>query len=258
MCITTWMLYCPTACVCVRQSVCAWTEWLSYSQTLFMVGMLLGSLFGGAISDRYHSLGKYAEQQTEIKKTTTTTISPSLTFVSPLPPALFLFVLSFLGAGMASVQCCWCACACSLFVASPLPLYLIRCSSWLCAAWRASAAAASTSAPSAWVRTYKEAARGKGSFWRLVSLKVIDWFWLLKVQNVPDKKHVFENCLCINKDLIVWYSLTHAADPKHVTLMMWPFNDAGLTVCECRNQELWKPPCWDWEKCPWREWERVH
>lgn len=55
------MLCCLTACVCVRQSVCAWTEWLPYSQTLFMVGMLLGSLFGGAISDRYHSLGKTRE-----------------------------------------------------------------------------------------------------------------------------------------------------------------------------------------------------
>lgn len=55
------VLCCLTACVCVRQSVCAWTEWLPYSQTLFMIGMLLGSLFGGAISDRYHSLGKTRE-----------------------------------------------------------------------------------------------------------------------------------------------------------------------------------------------------
>ncbi|XP_049921390.1 solute carrier family 22 member 6 isoform X1 [Epinephelus moara] len=34
-------------------SVCGWTDWLSYSQTLFMLGLLLGSLVGGAISDRY-------------------------------------------------------------------------------------------------------------------------------------------------------------------------------------------------------------
>ncbi|XP_042370931.1 solute carrier family 22 member 6, partial [Plectropomus leopardus] len=34
-------------------SVCGWTGWLSYGQTLYMVGLLLGSLFGGAISDRY-------------------------------------------------------------------------------------------------------------------------------------------------------------------------------------------------------------
>ncbi|XP_056226699.1 solute carrier family 22 member 6 isoform X2 [Seriola aureovittata] len=36
-----------------RDSVCGWTDWLSYGQTLFMVGLLLGSLIGGAISDRY-------------------------------------------------------------------------------------------------------------------------------------------------------------------------------------------------------------
>ncbi|XP_071335729.1 solute carrier family 22 member 13 isoform X1 [Trachinotus anak] len=36
-----------------RDSVCGWTGWLSYGQTLFMVGLLLGSLIGGAISDRY-------------------------------------------------------------------------------------------------------------------------------------------------------------------------------------------------------------
>lgn len=86
------MLRCLTACVCVCQSVCAWTEWLSYSHTLFMVGMLLGSLFGGAISDRYHSLRKIAENQVNIK--------------TPLSPSLFLFVLTLLGAGMASAQCC--------------------------------------------------------------------------------------------------------------------------------------------------------
>lgn len=34
-------------------SVCGWTGWLSYGQTLYMVGLLLGSLVGGAISDRY-------------------------------------------------------------------------------------------------------------------------------------------------------------------------------------------------------------
>ncbi|XP_039998312.1 organic cation transporter-like protein isoform X2 [Xiphias gladius] len=36
-----------------RDSVCGWTDWLSYGQTLFTVGLLLGSLIGGAISDRY-------------------------------------------------------------------------------------------------------------------------------------------------------------------------------------------------------------
>ncbi|KAM7375571.1 hypothetical protein PAMA_014603 [Pampus argenteus] len=36
-----------------RDSVCGWTDWLSYGQTLFMVGLLLGSLVGGALSDRY-------------------------------------------------------------------------------------------------------------------------------------------------------------------------------------------------------------
>ncbi|XP_068458118.1 si:dkey-190l8.2 isoform X2 [Clinocottus analis] len=36
-----------------RDSVCDWTDWLPYGQTLYMVGLLLGSLVGGAISDRY-------------------------------------------------------------------------------------------------------------------------------------------------------------------------------------------------------------
>uniref|UniRef100_UPI0037E91F98 solute carrier family 22 member 13 n=1 Tax=Semicossyphus pulcher TaxID=241346 RepID=UPI0037E91F98 len=36
-----------------RDSVCGWADWLSFGQTLFMVGLLLGSLVGGAISDRY-------------------------------------------------------------------------------------------------------------------------------------------------------------------------------------------------------------
>ncbi|XP_040887918.1 solute carrier family 22 member 13 isoform X2 [Toxotes jaculatrix] len=36
-----------------QDSVCGWTDWLSYGQTLFMAGLLLGSLIGGAISDRY-------------------------------------------------------------------------------------------------------------------------------------------------------------------------------------------------------------
>ncbi len=39
-------------CVCLCQSVCGGTDWLSYGQTFFMVGMLLGSLVVGAISDR--------------------------------------------------------------------------------------------------------------------------------------------------------------------------------------------------------------
>ncbi|XP_034535198.1 solute carrier family 22 member 13 [Notolabrus celidotus] len=36
-----------------RNSVCGWADLLSFGQTLFMVGLLLGSLVGGAISDRY-------------------------------------------------------------------------------------------------------------------------------------------------------------------------------------------------------------
>ncbi|XP_069377640.1 solute carrier family 22 member 13 isoform X1 [Paralichthys olivaceus] len=36
-----------------RDSVCGWTDWLSYGQTVFMVGQLLGSLIGGEVSDRY-------------------------------------------------------------------------------------------------------------------------------------------------------------------------------------------------------------
>ncbi|XP_051797995.1 solute carrier family 22 member 13-like [Acanthochromis polyacanthus] len=38
-----------------RDSVCGWTDVLSYGQTLYMSGLLLGSLVGGAISDRYGS-----------------------------------------------------------------------------------------------------------------------------------------------------------------------------------------------------------
>ncbi|XP_034405107.1 solute carrier family 22 member 13 [Cyclopterus lumpus] len=36
-----------------RDSVCDWADWLPYAQTAYMVGLLLGSLVGGAISDRY-------------------------------------------------------------------------------------------------------------------------------------------------------------------------------------------------------------
>ncbi|KAM4560369.1 solute carrier family 22 member 6 isoform 2-T2 [Odontesthes bonariensis] len=36
-----------------RESVCGWTDWLPYGQPVFMTGLLLGSLVGGAISDRY-------------------------------------------------------------------------------------------------------------------------------------------------------------------------------------------------------------
>lgn len=36
-----------------QDSVCSWSDWLSYGQTFFMVGLLLGSLVGGAISDRF-------------------------------------------------------------------------------------------------------------------------------------------------------------------------------------------------------------
>ncbi|MEQ2206365.1 hypothetical protein XENOCAPTIV_028472 [Xenoophorus captivus] len=36
-----------------EESVCSWTDWLSYGQTVYMVGLLLGSVVGGAISDRY-------------------------------------------------------------------------------------------------------------------------------------------------------------------------------------------------------------
>ncbi|KAG7502223.1 solute carrier family 22 member 13-like [Solea senegalensis] len=37
----------------VEDSVCAWTHWLSYGQTVFMFGQLLGSMIGGTLSDRY-------------------------------------------------------------------------------------------------------------------------------------------------------------------------------------------------------------
>ncbi|XP_054651360.1 solute carrier family 22 member 6 isoform X2 [Dunckerocampus dactyliophorus] len=36
-----------------QDSVCSWTQWLSYGTTAFMVGLLLGTLLGGALSDRY-------------------------------------------------------------------------------------------------------------------------------------------------------------------------------------------------------------
>ncbi|KAK9524258.1 hypothetical protein VZT92_018110 [Zoarces viviparus] len=77
-----------------RESVCEWTDWLAYSQTLYMVGLLLGSLVGGALSDRYG-------------KRTVLLVSVYLQAVCGLVPAVLPQPLLYI-----AVRCvtgvCWC------------------------------------------------------------------------------------------------------------------------------------------------------
>ncbi|KAM3584943.1 uncharacterized protein V6R79_003180 [Siganus canaliculatus] len=123
-------------------SGCAWADWLSYGQTFFMVGMLLGSLVAGDLSDRY---GKRPVLLVAAFLYTVSGLTP--TFL-PLPQ-LFLAVRCLAGA------CCCCIniCAFSLAVewTAPTarlwpPAFLPFCFSlgtmggaplaWLSATWR--------------------------------------------------------------------------------------------------------------------------
>ncbi|KAM9829566.1 solute carrier family 22 member 13 isoform 2-T2 [Syngnathus typhle] len=87
-----------------RDSVCGQTPWLSYGRIVFMVGMLLGSLVGGALSDRY---GK----------------RPVLLFfvcVQPLcglVPAVFPQPTLFLAVRCLTGVCCCCINNCSVSLA---------------------------------------------------------------------------------------------------------------------------------------------
>ncbi|XP_037099059.1 solute carrier family 22 member 6 isoform X3 [Syngnathus acus] len=87
-----------------RDSVCGQTPWLSHGRIVFMVGMLLGSLVGGALSDRY---GK----------------RPVLLFcvcVQPLcglVPAVFPQPTLFLAVRCLTGVCCCCINNCSVSLA---------------------------------------------------------------------------------------------------------------------------------------------
>ncbi|XP_068612483.1 si:dkey-190l8.2 [Brachionichthys hirsutus] len=93
---------------------CGWTGLVPYGQTLFMVGMLLGSLVGGAISDRY---GKRPLMLVCVFLGAASGLVPAL-----LPqPVLFLVVRCLMGI------CCCCVnmCAFSLAVEwTPTPARL--------------------------------------------------------------------------------------------------------------------------------------
>lgn len=85
-------------------SVCAWTDWLSYSQTLYMVGMLLGSLVGGAISDRYG-------------KRPVLLVCVCLHAVCGLVPAVLHQPLVYLAVRCLTGVCCCCINICSFSLA---------------------------------------------------------------------------------------------------------------------------------------------
>lgn len=87
-----------------QDSVCAWADWLSYGQTLFMVGMLLGSLVGGAISDRYG-------------KRPVLLVCVCVLAVCGLVPAVFPQALVFLAVRCLMGVCCCCVYICSFSLA---------------------------------------------------------------------------------------------------------------------------------------------
>ncbi|XP_038158208.1 solute carrier family 22 member 13 isoform X2 [Cyprinodon tularosa] len=90
--------------------MCGWTDWLSYGQTAYMVGLLLGSLVGGAISDRYG-------------KRPVLLACACLHAFCGLLPAVFPQPLLFLAIRCLTAVCCCCIniCAFSLAVEWTLP-----------------------------------------------------------------------------------------------------------------------------------------
>nr|XP_029504628.1 solute carrier family 22 member 13-like [Oncorhynchus nerka] len=95
-------------------TVCMDPEVMSYSQTIYMTGLLLGSLFGGALSDRY---GKRAGLLVCVCVNAVTAVLPAV-----LPHALLFLTLRCL----AGVSCCCInICSFSLGVEWSLPRYRI-------------------------------------------------------------------------------------------------------------------------------------
>ncbi|KAM8904924.1 solute carrier family 22 member 13 isoform 2-T2 [Spinachia spinachia] len=85
-------------------SVCDWTDWLAYAQTLYMVGLLLGSLVGGAISDRYG-------------KRTVLLVCVYVHAVCGLVPALLPQAFLYLAVRCVTGVCCCCINICSFSLA---------------------------------------------------------------------------------------------------------------------------------------------
>ncbi|XP_070849985.1 solute carrier family 22 member 13 [Chaetodon trifascialis] len=85
-------------------SVCGWTDWLSYGQSFFMVGMLLGSLVGGALSDRYG-------------KRPVLLVCLCVHAVSGLVPAVLPQPFLFLAVRCLTGVCCCCINICSFSLA---------------------------------------------------------------------------------------------------------------------------------------------
>ncbi|XP_012709393.2 solute carrier family 22 member 13 isoform X2 [Fundulus heteroclitus] len=93
-----------------EESVCSWTDWLSYGQTVYMVGLLLGSVVGGAVSDRYG-------------KRPVLLACACVHALCGLVPAVFPQPLLFLAVRCLTAVCCCCIniCAFSLAVEWTLP-----------------------------------------------------------------------------------------------------------------------------------------
>lgn len=85
-------------------SVCDWTDLLAYGQTLFMVGLLLGSLVGGVLSDRYG-------------KRPVLLVCVCLHAFCGLVPAVFPQPIVFLAVRCVTGVCCCCINICSFSLA---------------------------------------------------------------------------------------------------------------------------------------------